>query len=179
MNFSGYFYLFIKLLPNLYPPDIRNPQLGVLQPENGKFRNSNNLLHCRHQQEPLQDAAVIGWWYQSLSVCKHLGPLWLISSIASFWWNIFWKIIPLTCWCWCWCITSEISGYRKRAKQHQSPGLTNRPGAVSDLCHWRIHKLDPATTVSNFQVLTTAIKEVFNIWFNLSMRKKIKFNCSG
>ena len=26
------------LLPNLHPPDIRNPQLGVLQPERDTFR---------------------------------------------------------------------------------------------------------------------------------------------
>ena len=57
-------------------------------------------------------------------------------------------------------------------------GLTNRPGALSDLCHhWRIHKLDPATTVSNFQVLTTAIQELFILTLIIVNKNIFLFYC--
>ena len=55
---------------------------------------------------------------------------------------------------------SQISGSRKPDNNQQSPLLTNRPEARSDLCHYLIHKLEQATTISDFKLLTTIIENV-------------------
>ena len=52
---------------------------------------------------------------------------------------------------------SQISGSRKPDNNQQSPLLTNRPEARSDLCHYLIHKLEQATTILDFKLLTTII----------------------